>query len=609
MVHVETVDLSVRGVAIPRDSVGMVIAQPHVALTPAEPFQCARERQQHQLSVVARTLEIARAKGHGAQRTHFTIFPEFSIPGLDGVAAIDAALQAADWPACTVVIGGVDGLDRADYLTLIGGPNTFVHAENGANHVADDQWVNCAVIWVKGADNVVERWIQPKIHPSKPENNAQFQRMFHGSCVYLFRGRYAAGGAHYRFSTLICFDWIAPVEGNKPWQWLLNSMDAEGAQFGGSVSLTWLFVIQHNPKPNHETFLGELAGFYNPNLYPSASRLGTCIVFANNAGNDKPRRISTHGCTSLVFPETAMFAVPDCYPTHSNGGVHFRGNNLIHPHHDVFFREGGQCIHSFIQINPASIVPGAAGQTFPLENPFVYPINPADADPRAPGAVVQGAIKWWNDALDDVECLSIPYQPRPLAAAVAASHTKNILDLRSKVATSASKALALSDPTFVKQLPGPPARAVPKHADEWNVPETESFTHVIHTLDIFRVGSPNTTSDTAGAHAEATVQGKQVEILAVRGATHDLNLKHADKHVPLLRRQLVIVSRDDHNSPLSSRDGTIFRTKPAGGTDQVKFNDPGHNRSYIGFQELLTDFLNANTPDELEGGICARLAK
>jgi hypothetical protein len=559
--------------------------------------------------LVTRTLDIARAVAHGAQRTHFTIFPEFCIPGLPGIAAIDAALQAADWPARTVVIGGVDGLERPDYLTLIGARNTFVHdAANGADRVAADQWVNCAVIWVKGANNVVERWIQPKIYPSRPENNAQFQRMFRGGCVYLFKGLYQTGGAAYRFSSLVCFDWIATVGAHKPWQWLLESMHNEGAQLMASLPLTWLFVIQHNDQPNHATFLGELADFYNPILYPSAGRQGTCIVFANNAGSDKPGRIAEYGCTSLVFPQSAQFTATDCYVTHSNGGPRFRGNNLVHPHRDVFFREGGPCIHSFIQVNPASIVPGAAGQTIPVENPFVYPIDPAFADPRTPSAPVPGAVKWWNDALDNIECLSIPYQPRPLAQAVAASHLLNVHDLRTKAAAPAIKVLALSDPGFVKELPGPPARSVCKHADEWSSAETEAFTHVVHTLDIFRVGFPDATSITTGAHAEATIQGKPVEILAVRGATHDQNLKHADKHVPLPRRQFVIVSRDTHNSLLGSREGNIFRTKPAGDPALVKFSDPGYNRFYLGFQELLTDFINANSPVELEGGVCARLA-
>lgn len=582
------------------------MAQPHVALTPAEPFQCLHERRQQQLGVIARTLEIARANPHGAERTHFTIFPEFSIPGLAGVAAIDAALQSAEWPASTVVIGGVDGLNRTDYLALIEQPNTFVHAANRAHNVVVDQWVNCAVIWVKGASNLVERWIQPKIYPSRPENNAQFQRMFRGGCVYLFKGLYQTGGDAYRFSCLVCFDWIATVGALKPWQWLLSSMHNEGSPLMASLPLTWMFIIQNNDQPNHPTFLGELVDFYNPNQYPSADRQRTCIVFANNAGRANLGRIDRYGCTSLVLPQTATFTATDCYVTHSNGGLRFRGNNMVHPHRDVFFREGGPCIHSFIQVNPISIVPGAAGQTVPIEEPFVFPIDPAITDLRTPCAPVPGAVKWWNDTLDSIDCLSVVLQPSPtLSPDIAATHLLNEQELRTKDAAAAASAVELSDPTFVRELPGPPPRRVPKHADEWDASETDALTHVVNTLDIFRVGFPNTTSNTTGAHGTATIRDKQVEILAVRGLTHEQNQKHADKHVPLLRRQLVIVSRDNLNSRISRRDGTIFRVKPMGA--KVKFNDPSYNRIYLGFQELLTEFIDANNPAELEGGICARL--
>ena len=267
-------------------------------------------------------------------------------------------------------------MERPDYLTLIGAPNTFVNAAaNGGDRVAIDHWVNCAVIWVKGANNLVERWIQPKIYPSRPENNAQFQRMFHGGCVYLFKGLYETGGAAYRFGRLVCFDWIATIGAYKPWQWLLGSMHNEGAQLLASLPLTWMFIVQNNDQPNHPTFLGELSGFYNPIQFPSACRQGTCIVFANNAGGDKPGRIEFYGCTSLILPQNATFTATDCYETYSNGGPRFRGNNLVHPHRDVFFREGGPCIYSFIQVNPASIIPGAAGQTVPVENPYVYSIE------------------------------------------------------------------------------------------------------------------------------------------------------------------------------------------------------------------------------------------
>lgn len=426
MIHIETIDLYARGVTFPKDRVGIVMAQSHLTLTPAEPFQCSPEKRQQQLNVIERTLEIARANAHGAQRTHFTVFPEFSIPGLDGIAAIEAAVQSPEWPARTVVIGGVDGLVRPDYLTLIRGPNTSVHAINDADHVAADQWVNCEVIWVKGANNVVERWIQPKIHPSGPENNAQLHRMFCGGCVYLFKGHYETGSSWYRFSTLICFDWIATVGDKKPWQWILESMDIEGSELGAKVPLTWMFVIQHNPKPNHETFLVELAGFFNPNLCDSADRTGTCIIFANNAGRGSPGAAHSFGCTSLVLPQTAPYTVPDCYPTYSKGGIAFRGNNLVRPHHDVLFRERGQCIHSFIQRNPTSIVLGAAGQAIPIENPSVFPIDPEVVDLRTPGIPVPAAVKWFNDALDGIQCLGTQYPADPLAFEIATRHQVDI---------------------------------------------------------------------------------------------------------------------------------------------------------------------------------------
>jgi len=54
--------------------------------------------------------------------------------------------------------------------------------------------------------------------------------MFRGGCVYLFMGLYETGGSACRFSSLVCFDWIATIGANKPWQWLLNSMHNEGAR-------------------------------------------------------------------------------------------------------------------------------------------------------------------------------------------------------------------------------------------------------------------------------------------------------------------------------------------------------------------------------------------
>ena len=67
---------------------------------------------------------MARAASHGAPKTHFTLFPEYSIPGLEGIAFVHAAISAPDWQNGTIVIGGADALSKPDFATLAGAPNT-----------------------------------------------------------------------------------------------------------------------------------------------------------------------------------------------------------------------------------------------------------------------------------------------------------------------------------------------------------------------------------------------------------------------------------------------------------------------------------------------------
>ena len=105
MVHIEAVDLSVRGVTLPSDCVGMVIVQPHLSLTEVEPFCCNTQAKPQQLAMISETLDVSCAARHGASRTHFTIFPEYSIPSPEGIALIDAALQAPEWPNATIGLG------------------------------------------------------------------------------------------------------------------------------------------------------------------------------------------------------------------------------------------------------------------------------------------------------------------------------------------------------------------------------------------------------------------------------------------------------------------------------------------------------------------------
>ena len=151
MIHIQMVDLSPRGLTLPSDCVGMVIAQPYLSLTATEPYRCVAQAKNQQLAMLTDTLAVAKAARHGAQKTHFTVFPEYSIPGLDGIALVETALSAADWPNGTIVIGGTDALSKPDFATIAAAPGTHLDTtHNGLDRIAQNEWINCGITWVKG---------------------------------------------------------------------------------------------------------------------------------------------------------------------------------------------------------------------------------------------------------------------------------------------------------------------------------------------------------------------------------------------------------------------------------------------------------------------------
>ena len=224
MIRIETVDLRQRRIRFPNNRVGMVLAQPYLPnthLTGTEPYRFTDQAKPRQILAIARTLEVALQAPHGLQKTHFTVFPEYSIPGADGIAEIERVLGSDCWPIGSVVIGGTDALTRDEYRHLVEQHSTHVdEACNGAGAVPKNRWVNCAVTWIKSADSV-ERWIQPKLHPAWDEIDVRCEQMFRGGSVFLFSGRLETDSTPFQFATLICYDWIASIGGQVPVQALL----------------------------------------------------------------------------------------------------------------------------------------------------------------------------------------------------------------------------------------------------------------------------------------------------------------------------------------------------------------------------------------------------
>lgn len=597
MVHIETIDLSLLGVTLPSDRVGMVIAQPYLpdsSLSAAEPFQWTAEAKPQQLAVLTETLAIARSNLHGVGKTHFTVFPEYTLPGLDGIERVETILRQGDWPNGTVIIGGTDALSRAQYIKVLQGDRTHVDVtRNGADQVEHNKWVNCAITWVKGADGAVQRWVQPKLYPAWPEMNISYQHMFRGTSLYLFKGR-LENTAPYRFGTLVCFDWIATVGTQTPCQWMLADMQQQAGE--NLLPLSWLFIIQRNPRPSHDTFLNRVASFFDRAQFPSVTRGDACLVFANTAGKAVPGRVNEFGACSIVLSPPSMFGQPTCVPTFSRGGPRFRdGSNLLHDYKDVFFRERGACIHSFAQINPGSLVAGAAGRTLPVENAYVCPISGVP-EPRAPGADVPASVKWLNDQLDDVQSLSARH-PTPLSAQVNVAHQQNTAALRGISSQSAAHAIKLAAQESKTQNP-----------DDWDSTELAALEHLVHTLDIIGVGFSPPTVGADPAHAQVQIANRFVDILAIRGSSHEHCIAHSRTFLTNPQRQVILVSRDPDNTAWDKRFGSFLRPDTPELGEERNITDPASGSLQLGYQNLLGIFRQSATPVALGGGIGAELA-
>jgi hypothetical protein len=447
---------------------------------------------------------------------------------------------------------------------------------------------------VKGQDGKLERWLQPKLHPAWPEMNISYQSMFRGHSVYVFKGL-LTNGAPYRFATLVCFDWIATVDSKKTCKWILEDLQQQAN--AAQLPFSWLFVIQRNEKPSHSTFLKEVEGFFDQTKFPNALRDRACLVFVNNAGKATPGRTAAFGGCSLILSQQSAFTRPDCALTFSNGGPRFRdGSDLLSPYKDVFFRERGACIHSFAQVNPGSLAPGPAGRALAVENVYVYPIGDL-ADPRTPSAAVPACIKWLNDELDHLPSLSASYSAATLASAADTTHKQTIAALRQMPATSVSHAVKLAA-----------QESTAKNADEWDWTEAEAIEHLVHTLDIVALGSSPPSVAADPAHATVTIDDQTIDLLAIRGTSHQACIQHSKAFLPLPRRKSLLISRDKDNNPWSQRFGSFLEPETAKLGQEQKFTSPASGSLYLGYRRLLEIFQTAATANAVQGAINAELA-
>jgi len=597
MVEVVEVDLDALGVRLPRGEVAMVVAQPYVNLVAQEPFTWAPAERQRALECIDDVLAVSRRRAHGADKTHFTVFPECTVPGLDGVDRITAAMQAAEWPTETVVIGGVDGLTKDQFAELVQKPNTIYDiVGNCLDEIRAHQWVNCVVTWAKLPTGEVCSWVQPKLSPAWVELDVNYMSMYRGRSIYVFKGIHSNADAPYQFTTLLCFDWIGSMDAKRVWEWLLEGIAERARQVGGLLPLTWLFVAQCNAAPSHASFMSQVGPFFNSAEYPRVMRDETCLVMANVAGKGTPGKAEQFG-QSAVIVTPSRFSCPQCMPTYGNGGAPQRGGNILENFRDAVFRERGACIHSFLVIHPSTLPPGSAGRRFALREPAVHPFNGVD-DPRAPGGAVPAVVKWMNDELDEPsKSLATNYTDLPLTGAVGDAHDRAVGALRKLKAKALDSTVKFASLTAGGE----------KTPDEWNAGESHAVKHLLHTFSILDVAHYPATFHGNGAQATIMKDEASLEVIAVMGASHEDNDKHVLNCLPAHKGQLVVVSRDEDNTPWDARFMTIYDQVQDEPSKEAKFTQPTSAIIRIGYHDVLNAYRNAADQAKLKEAIDAKL--
>ena len=485
------------------------------------------------------------------------------------------------------------------YAQLVAAPGTHVDmVHNDPAQIPAGQWINCAVIWAKGADGTLERWLQPKLIPSWLEADVTDSTMFRGNSVFTFRGHFD-DRTQYRFSVLVCFDWIATVETKKPWRAMVEELSQQATERDVEFSLSWMIVIQHNRSPSHESFMTEVNEFFNNTIATNVRRDRACLIFANTAGKSDPGRVQHHGNTSVVFPQQTLFRMPKCHATFCSGGPRFRGHGLINHHKDSLFREGGACVHSFRLLNPDSLVAGAAGHTIALSKPTVHPLGGCQ-DPRAPGDVVPGSVKWLNDELDTLHSLTrltAEYREAALSDAVDAAYQLTMNSLRETSHGSAGTVVRLASPTITKHAADDGPEEDPT-ADHWGSAERSAITHVVHTISLLSVCADRCAVAETSVHATLSLDGRFFDVVAVCGETHEACHKHYISDLPAGRRPVLLVSRDVDNNRRLRRFGPYTETTTERDWAERNFTNPQTISCQLGYSDLVSVYLASDNAEQ-----------
>lgn len=580
MVQIKEVQLNI---TLPDDAVGVVVMQPFVELGGEEPFRWRNDKKTKQIERIIRTLEIAKQADHGCEKTYFTIFPEYSIPGLEGVEKIQEILESNSWDSGTIIMGGVDGLAKDDYSTLCNKDNTEVIPQNRSDNILETQWVNCCITWVKDLNGSFKKWVQPKLVPSWLERNIICNDMFCGNLVYIFRCKFK-NGVDCRFLSLICFDWIGEINSRKGIWAVLHKIN-ENWRLSGKQDINFIFVLQNNDEPNHRVFLENTRNYFEDRTsFPFAVRDNCVVIFANTAGGLLPGEYERYGYSSLVCSPNSPYDTKSCPPTFSINTKKFRNSDNLGRCKYALFREMGACIHSFEFCSPSFINLGLPGRTLLIRRAIVHSIDQGISDPRVPGSPVPASIKWINDQLDGITSI-LHYQTNSsLRGDIEWSHEDICKTIRVCPDTFLSKCIEWGVYGYDKWL-DLGSRKIPD-VDNWNEKEELGLSTVIYSLSVINA-CKSLELFNPKSHAVIKSGANIIDVIVVYGGeTSEKCFNYGTQFLTDGQRFGIVITRDIHECLVNKRDKLIFETEGEINERGPIITDPASRIIHCGYSNL-----------------------
>lgn len=538
-------------VTLPSERVRILSAQPFISFRDPtqEPFPVSDECESRLLKGLGCVLDAARL--HSPQ---FVLFPEFSIPGLKAVERIIDVMREDSIASPTILFGGLTSLTVQEFASIadLQDVDVNVAAENSPVHIPDEAWVNTSVAIVKANDGKLSIWLQPKLSPSWPESNNTHQGMYKGRALHLFRCAFEDGLPCHFFAAL-CYDWIGQECGTTAPKLLLQEFNDTCSATGSPQYVNWVFVLQHNRKPNDDTFLAAAREFLIDPDFTFVNRDDAAIVMACTASTLTPGRNGDYGYSSVIFNPRAPFDTRACPSTFTANGAKLRNSQALRICKDAVFREMGECFHIFDMRNPRRVREDSTDRTLPIDHADVFSFTGDTVDPRLPGGPVPAVLKWLHDELDDIpeiapQCLL----GCPLESDIAQSQVTISDDHRELTSQNAAEHIHRSKASAIKiDVSVDPASMV----DDWGQDERDGLEHVVHTLAIIGTAED---IDVTATHFHARQQDSGVEIAAIRGEKHSDCFEAFDKWSAQTHSPMLLISRDRQNTEPMQRELESF---------------------------------------------------